>query len=228
MKLKIIWKEIVKDISLGMTDSELSSKYNLGWDQLRFVFKQLAEARERRIRMLVCDLRSGMAPVELRRKYRLSLKSLESALKLLLEATVITWDEFKTFRSAAGHRGAEQDLRQTLRKHPIPLVTVYEDGKPGTRFVVRDISEKGIGIVGIRAQIDEIKSLAVVGDELGLIAPFEFKAQCRWTKRLGPNGDICSGFSVLSISEQDLFRLREFMDGFTLELARPESTVVAD
>jgi hypothetical protein len=74
------------------------------------------------------------------------------------------------------------------------VVTICEVGKPGTRYLVRDISENGIGVTGINAQIDETKSLAVVGDEFGEIAPFEFEAQCRWARQLEPDGAICAGF----------------------------------
>jgi uncharacterized protein (DUF433 family) len=35
MKQKIIWKEIVKDIASGMTDSELTTRYNVSEVQLR-------------------------------------------------------------------------------------------------------------------------------------------------------------------------------------------------
>ncbi len=215
MKSKIIWKEIVKDISRGMSDAELMNKHELARDQLKSIFKQLAGLRERRIQMLVRDLRSGMAPLELKRKYHLSAKGFESALKLLLEVNAITSTEFKIFKFAGDDKLARQDSRRTPRSNPIPVVTVYENGKPETRYVVRDISEKGIGVIGIRAQIGETKSLAVVGDEFGQIAPFEFEVQCRWTKHLNLNGQICSGFSVTNISEQDLFRLREFIQGFT-------------
>ena len=44
MKQKIIDKEIVKDIARGMSDSELTQKYNLSGDQLRSIFKQLANS----------------------------------------------------------------------------------------------------------------------------------------------------------------------------------------
>ncbi len=215
MKPKIDWKEIVKDLARGKTDLELTYKYNLAKDQLRSIFRQLAELRERRIQMLAGDLRSGVTSLEIMRKYHLSAEGFASALKLLLEASAITWTEFKIFKSAGDDTMSWRNSRRTARNHPIPVVTVYEDGKPGTRFLIRDISEEGVGVIGLGAQIDEIKSLAVVGDELGQIAPFEFEARCRWAKQLEPDGEICSGFSFTSISEQDLYRLREFIRGFT-------------
>ena len=95
------------------------------------------------------------------------------------------------------------------------MVTICEVGKPGTRYQLRDISENGIGIIGIRAQIDEMKSFAVIGDEFGEIASFEFESQCRWARQLEPDGEICAGFRITRIGEHGLLRLREFIQGFT-------------
>jgi Mor family transcriptional regulator len=89
MKQKIIEKEIVKDIARGMADSELTQKYNLSGDQLRSIFKQLANTRAKRIQTLASDLRSGMARPELMKKYQLSSKALASSLNRLLKANAI-------------------------------------------------------------------------------------------------------------------------------------------
>jgi len=184
MKQKIIEKEIVKDIARGMSDSELTQKYNLSEDQLRSIFKQLTNARAKRIQTLASDLRSGMARSELMKKYQLSSEALASSLDRLLEANAITSAEFETFSSCRGEHSSGGGSRSSVRNQPIPVVTICEVGKPGTRYLVRDISENGIGVTGINAQIDETKFLAVVGDEFGEIAPFEFEAQCRWARQL--------------------------------------------
>jgi uncharacterized protein (DUF433 family) len=218
MKTKIIEKEIVKDIARGMSDSELTQKYKLSRDQLRSVFKQLANARAKRIQTLATDLRSGMARSELMTKYQLSSEALASSLKRLLEENAITSAEFETLSSCHGEHSIGGSSRVAERNHPIPVVTICEAGKPGTRYQVRDISENGIGIIGIKARIDEMKSLAVVGDEFGEIAPFEFEAQCRWARELESDGGICTGFRITRIGGEDLLRLREFIQGFTFGL----------
>jgi Mor family transcriptional regulator len=216
MKQKIVWKEIVKDIACGMTDSDLSKKYNLSSRQLLSIFRQLSNLRERRIQMLTADIRSGMTHSELMGKYQLSTEGLASSLKFLVRANAIGQDELGPLSFFHNERKTVTESRKTPRNHPIPVVTICEVGKPGARYLVRDISEEGIGIAGIRAQIDEIKYLAVVGDEFGEIAPFEFEAQCRWAKHVEPEGGFCSGFRIKGISEQDLLRLREFIQGYTL------------
>src|SRR5208337_2255641 len=119
MKKKIIEKEIVKDIARGMSDSELTQKYNLSRDQLRSIFKQLANVRAKRIQTLASDLRSGMARLELMKKYQLSTEGLARALKLLLEANAISPDELETFRSS---RDEQRTLE--LRGHSVGKKTV--------------------------------------------------------------------------------------------------------
>jgi uncharacterized protein (DUF433 family) len=213
MEKRIIDKEIIKDISQGMTGSELAKKYNLSEGQLQSIFQQVAELRERRIQMLVSDLRSGMVRSDLMKKYSLSPEGLESALKPLLEAEAISSVEFEAFRTFREEYRTGGDSRGTLRDHPIQVVKIYESGKPETKYLVRDISENGIGITGMGGQIDETKSLVVVGYESGEIAPFEFEAQCRWVKRVEPDDVICSGFRITKIGEQDLLRLRELIQG---------------
>jgi len=159
-----------------------------------------------------------MARSELMTKYQLSSEALASSLKRLLEENAITSAEFEAFSSCHGEHSIGGSSRVAERNHPIPVVTICEAGKPGTRYQVRDISENGIGIIGIKARIDEMKSLAVVGDEFGEIAPFEFEAQCRWAKELKPDEKNCAGFRITAINEQDLLRLREFIQGFTFGL----------
>jgi uncharacterized protein (DUF433 family) len=222
MKKRIIDKEIVKDIARGMTDSDLTQKYHLSEDQIRTVFKRLAQLRAERIQTLAGDLKSGMARSDIMTKYQLSSEGLESALKPLLKADAISRVEFEAFSTFREEHSTGVDSRGTLRNHPIPVVTIYEVGKPGTRYLVRDISENGISITGMGGQIGEIKSLVVVGYELGEVAPFEFEAQCRWANRLEPDGEICSGFRITRISEQDLLRLREFIQD---ELSSERSVV---
>ncbi len=119
LKKRIIEKEIVKDIAHGMTDSELTVKYNLSGDELRSIFKRLANVRAKRIQTLASDLRSGMARSELMKKYQLSTEGLGRALKLLLEANAISPDELETFRSSR-----DEERTRELRGHSVGKKTV--------------------------------------------------------------------------------------------------------
>jgi Mor family transcriptional regulator len=131
MKKRIIEKEIVKDISQGMTGSELTKKYNLSGGQLQSIFKQLAQLRERRIQMLVSDLRSGMARSGLVKKYQLSTEGLARTLKLLLEANAISPDELETFRSSLNQRKTLESWRHPAGKKSVKAQELLADIRAG-------------------------------------------------------------------------------------------------
>ncbi len=57
-------------------------------------------------------------------------------------------------------------------------VVDQKDRKNGGRL--KNISYKGLGVVGLPASIGETKSFAILGDDLGLVNPFEVTAECRW------------------------------------------------
>ncbi len=78
---------------------------------------------------------------------------------------------------------------------------------------MRDTSENRISAIGIKAQADETKFLTVVGHELGEKGPFEPEVLCRWARKLKPDGAICARFRITKINEQDVHRLREFVQG---------------
>ena len=149
MKKKIIDKGIIKHIAHGMTDSELTPKCNLSGDELRSIFKQLATARAKRVQTLSSDLRSGMARTELMEKYQLSSEALESCLKRLVKLNTISSAELEAYSSSHDEQSNWGFSRSSMRNNPIPAVTIFEVGKPETRYLLRDISENGIGVTGL-------------------------------------------------------------------------------
>ena len=82
----------------------------------------------------------------------------------------------------------------------------------GLRGTVKDITEKGLAVRGIEADVGELKTLAILGDDIGIIDPFELMAECRWVGSEGSEGQSVAGFQVIAISDQDLQRLQEFID----------------
>jgi uncharacterized protein (DUF433 family) len=132
MEKRIIDKEIVKDISRGMTDSELTKKYNLSAGQLLSIFKQLAKFRERRIQKLVLDLRSRMRPSELMEKYQLSAEGLENVFKRLLEAKAISPEELETFRSSRDEQRIVELRGHSPGKKTVKAKDLLADIRAGT------------------------------------------------------------------------------------------------
>jgi len=187
----------------------------LSHDQLRGVFRRLADARKRRISAIAQDMASGMSRAELMQKYGLSPGGLTNVLNRLLAENIIGRTEIDHLRGVRGDGSTRPKSRLEMRNSPIPIVALCEVGNPRSQYVLRDITERGLGVEGIEATPNEIKQLMVLGDELGEIAPFELEAECRWAGPVGVEGTMCAGFQIKKISEEDLGRLREFLQGFT-------------
>ncbi len=52
-----------------------------------------------------------------------------------------------------------RDRRQHQRSYPLVSMVVYEQAKPRFKGRVRDISEKGLGVIGIPSEVDDLKTL---------------------------------------------------------------------
>ncbi len=90
-------------------------------------------------------------------------------------------------------------------------VLIYEASRPEIHGTVRDISEEGVGVAGIEANRGEVKTLVVLGDELGEFSSFEFEAYCRWRFAEAEIGTYLTGFAISKISENDLRQLRKLL-----------------
>jgi hypothetical protein len=77
---------------------------------------------------------------------------------------------------------------------------------------VKDVSGRGLAVIGMQASIGEDKSIAILGDDLGLISPFEVRVECRWVSIGSGNTEPVAGFQIRAISERDLVWLREFLE----------------
>ncbi len=102
-------------------------------------------------------------------------------------------------------------LAKFLRHEVDFEVPAYEAGHPEVQGIVRDISEEGVGVAGIDADVGEVKTLVVLGDELGEFSSFEFEGCCRW-RFADPNGGRClTAFAITTISEADFEELRKLV-----------------
>ena len=82
-----------------------------------------------------------------------------------------------------------------------------------------DLSEVGVGVSGLEAQVGELKSLVVVPDEFLEAEPFSFEAKCRWS-RMGDEDKICNaGFEITDISEGDYIQLLELLQLMTFSFS---------
>jgi uncharacterized protein (DUF433 family) len=123
------------------------------------------------------DLAKGMREEALRRQYDLSVELL---------------------------RAACNQFREIRQRRLQAILDDIELGMTDDQLMEKyQLTRAGVGILGITAQIGEVKTIVVLGDKFGLVAPFEFQAECRWTGTQEPHGDPCAGFRITEISDQD-------------------------
>jgi uncharacterized protein (DUF433 family) len=221
VRRKVPQKEVLEDIKSGMDETAISRKYNLSAQGVKRLYEKLIEAKllgpdlkpvSRKINLLeiVADIRAGMSNRDIMEKYNLSEEMLRQVSKKLLDA--------RMSRSAAAEPETTIEERQDFLatgefvRHEVDLeVPIYEAGRPESQGVVRDISEEGVGVAGIEANVGDLKTLVILGDEFGEFSSFEFEAYCRWSYADTEDGACLTGFAISKISKNDFLQLQKLV-----------------
>ncbi len=206
-------REIVHDLRSGMTRREIMQKYGLSGEQLKKAFEIILRERRKIAEKIVEDVRSGMEGSELMEKYQLSNSALQKIFQTLLAEGLLGPGEINGFKPPLNTgASAFHERRQISRRAPSLQIVVSDRSNDGLSGTVKDITEKGLAVRGIEADIGELKTLAILGDEIGIVDPFELRAECRWVGSEGSEGQSVAGFQVIAISNQDLQRLQELLE----------------
>jgi uncharacterized protein (DUF433 family) len=206
-------KKIVHDLRSGMTRWEIMRKYGFSGEQLKKAFELVLGERRKIAEKIAGDVRSGMKNAELMEKYQLSNSGLQKICQVLLTEGFLGPDEIKRLEQPLSEgEPVRHDRRGVSRRSPSLQIVVSDRSNDGLSGAVKDITEKGLAVRGIEADIGELKTLAILGDEIGIIDPFEVRAECRWAGNEGSEGQLVAGFLITAISDQDLLRLRELIN----------------
>lgn len=221
-KREIKASDIVKDIRGGLDDAALMHKYMLSTKGLQNLFDELAylgyleESEHRVVKQakrrisaveLSEDIRSGLPVAELLQKYNISLKGLKSARRKLIKAGFLEQNHV-LMDPDAQQPVTFQDRRKFERNFLDFDLPIIDANAPEERGRVRDITESGVGVVGIPAQVDEVKTLLIMHNAFSLITPFLFDARCRWVKKSEETGEIVAGFQITNTADHDREQLR--------------------
>ena len=205
--------EIIHDIRTGMTRWDLMLKYGLSGEQLKKAFEIILEERRKIAVEIAGDVRSGMTGSELMEKYQLSNSGLQNVCQKLLTERLLGPSDINGLKQPLSNgESVHHERREVSRRSPSLRIVVSDRSNDGLSGTVKDITEKGLAVRGIEADIGELKTLAILGDDIGILDPFELMAECRWVGSEGSEGQSVAGFQVTSISDQDLQRLQELID----------------
>jgi uncharacterized protein (DUF433 family) len=206
-------KEIIRDLRSGMKRREIMQKYGLSGEQLKKAFELVLGERRKIAEKIAGDVRSGMKDSELMEKYQLSDSALQKICQRLLTEGFLEPDEIKGIKPLLNNGASVfSERRQISRRAPSMQIMVRDQKNESLSGTVKDVTEKGLAVRGLEAGVGELKTLAILGDDLGLIDPFELSAECRWVGSERSNGESVAGFQVIAISDQDLRNLQQFVD----------------
>ncbi len=180
--------------------------------------RDLARARiKRKISQpqIVHDIHSGMTEAQLMEKYDLSSWGIRKFLAKLLPVGAITWEEMAILSLNSDDSVTLRDMRQYQRSYPLVSVIVYEQIKPMVKGRVVDISEKGVGVIGIPSEVGDLKTLTISPDELTVFEPFTLQAVCRWFRQGDRDIPCTAGFAITHIEDPSLERLRDLLESMT-------------
>ena len=93
----------------------------------------------------------------------------------------------------------------------MPLL-VQDASNPELKGTVIDISERGLGVKGLKVKVDEVKFLSVKANQLLKIRPFVLKVKCRWVKAGYEVKETQAGFEIISVTPDALQELRDLVE----------------
>jgi hypothetical protein len=222
-----VGKEVLKYIRCGMSDSSIRDKFGPAYAGLQQLFNELADAGfmgsapqdcptpgKKRInaKEMTADVLAGATRRELMKKYTLTRTELRKALRKLVGAQSVRVSDLspdlETLYDSAAHGRARREDRYCI-DFELP---VWEEQTPDTKGQVLDITERGLGTIGIAASVEQVKTLVVFSEEFLEIDPFSFEATCRWAKTEDGTGHHVSGFAITRIRDHDLQELRKLIE----------------
>jgi len=232
-----VW-EVLKFMKLGADHATLKRRYNLSEEGLQDLYRQLAAAgflewtgeefivsAKRRIdtKQLVTDIRSNLSDAELMEKYKLSSRGLQRVFTKLVDSGAVMADQISGRSISYDDSVTLQNVRGSLRALPILSIGIHDKNNPQIMGRIIDLSEVGVGVSGLEAQVGELKSLVVVPDEFLEVEPFAFEAKCRWS-RMGDQDKICdAGFEITDISAGNYMQLLELLQLMTFSFSDKDS-----
>jgi hypothetical protein len=223
-------KEALLDIASGMDHAAMMQKFRLSPEGLTDLFSELSKAglferigeryiipKKRQIdtTQLVQDISSGTTDRQLMEKYRLSSRKLLKVLRKLMAAGKINEEQFCQRDYLFSASPSRNQCRRSPRFYATFEIEIRERGNPNATGTILDITECGLAVEGIPAQVGETKTFRINGNDYYDHEPFTVEATCRWVES-PPDGSGIAGFSLEPLAGDDQRALREFIEILTI------------
>ncbi len=154
------------------------------------------------VEAFVSDVRSGLSSHELMRKYRLSEDQLDEFFERLLKEQNITSEDFYCWSLLFNNElSCVESVRLLPRERLGGLVSVYDEEEPDNEGVVFNICSNGLGVRGLVAEVNELKTLVIVPAPGADGKEVVVDARCRWMKSATSLGECVGGFEIIGTLE---------------------------
>jgi hypothetical protein len=166
------------------------------------------------------DLRSGITVSELMHKYGLSLEELKLLFQQLERAGAKPLELYG--RSEKVQLTKDKGRLRWFPRHRVPFpVPVIDVDDLEARGILVDIAEMGLGVKGIDAKVNEVRTFTVAPDRFFQVNPFRVQAECRWVAASGEWDEPIAGFKITAMASGDRKNLEELVG--ILNEKKPES-----
>lgn len=136
----------------------------------------------------------------------------------LLAIGAITWEEMAILSLRSDDSVTLREMRQYERSYPLVSMAVYEQAKPKIRGRILDLSERGLGVMGIPSGVYDMKTLTIAPDDLTVFKPFTLQAACRWFRQGNFDATCTAGFAITQIADPILEQLKHVLDSVAATL----------
>lgn len=159
---------------------------------------------------IVADIKAGMTDQRLMEKYQLSEHALKNVFRKLVDAGAILESELQERIPPECIPNYAKNSRDYQRNYVFVRLPVYDMENLLNEGQVVDISERGLQINGIPAEMGEQKGFLIQADYFADVFPFSFEAQCEWASKT-EDGQWKAGFRIIKISEGGLEELQKLI-----------------
>jgi hypothetical protein len=172
----------------------------------------VTQTRTIKAKDFVRDIRAGRTETDLIKKYGVPRETVQDIFRKLVDSGLIRPSELPSAASPPRVRYDEVEL-SAIRASPryslgqIELVA-SDPENPSVTGIVRDISEGGLGIAGVKREVGEWQSFVLVGRREYLPQPIALDCECRWVQTDKSSGRSTGGYEITVIAEDDLARFQ--------------------
>lgn len=128
---------------------------------------------------IIKDIRSDLIDSEIMQKHGISAKELQKIYQDLLKSNSVELAELYCRPVLWDNSVSSEHQREFPRLLLAFVLPVHDASNPEMKGIVGDLTERGMKLEGILAEVGEKRQFVVNPSKLGEMEPIKFEAECR-------------------------------------------------